>query len=120
MRVRVEERTGERVEEEWAEGWPEVYLVFFVFSLTGVFGTHRVCAASWYFGASRFGCRWRKRIRCHDLERSHAELVLIARPPSVGALRANKNDNSKKIKKAVPIGMHNHGILGGIQGLRYH
>ena len=35
MRVRVEERTGERVEEK---------LVSFVFSFTGVFGTHRVCA----------------------------------------------------------------------------
>jgi hypothetical protein len=69
VRVRVEERTGERVEEEWAGGRPEVYLVSFVFSFTWVFGTHRVCAASWCFGASRFGCRWRKRLvsRRHDL-----------------------------------------------------
>ena len=50
MRVRVGERTGERVEEEWAGGRPEVYLVSFVFSFTGVFGTHRACAASWCFG----------------------------------------------------------------------
>ena len=44
VRVRLEERTGERVVEEWAGGRPEVYLVSFVFSFTGVFGTHRVCA----------------------------------------------------------------------------
>ena len=30
--------------------------------------------------------------RCYDLSRSHAELVAVVRPPSVAALRANKNE----------------------------
>ena len=32
--------------------------------------------------------------RCHDLVRSHVELVAVARPSSVVALRANRNDNN--------------------------